>query len=101
MGHLKWEDTQPYEKNFWKKNKLNLLQGTVTHISPKEKKITLSDKSILSYDSLVIATGSLPNKFGWPGENLKGVQGFYSKQDLDSLEAVSYTHLTLPTILLV
>ncbi len=38
MGHLKWEDTQPYEKNFWKKNKLNLLQGTVTHISPKEKK---------------------------------------------------------------
>jgi len=91
MGHLRWEDTQPYERNFWKKNKLDLLQGTVTHINPKEKKITLSDESILSYDSLVIATGSLPNKFGWPGENLTGVQGFYSKQDLDSLEDFSAT----------
>jgi NAD(P)H-nitrite reductase large subunit len=89
MGHLRWEDTQPYENTFWKKNKLDLLQGTVTQINPKEKNIRLSDKSILYYDSLIIATGSIPNKFGWPGENLKGVQGLYSKQDLDSLEDYS------------
>ena len=89
MGHLRWEDTQPYENTFWKKNKLDLLQGTVTQINPKEKNIRLSDKSILYYDSLIIATGSIPKKFGWPGENLKGVQGLYSKQDLDSLEDYS------------
>ena len=89
MGHLRWEDTQPYENTFWEKNKLDLLQGTVTHINPKEKNIRLSDESILSYDSLIIATGSIPNKFGWPGENLRGVQGLYSKQDLDSLEDYS------------
>ena len=89
MGHQRWEDTQPYENTFWKKNKLDLLQGTVTQINPKEKNIRLSDKSILYYDSLIIATGSIPNKFGWPGENLKGVQGLYSKQDLDSLEDYS------------
>jgi NAD(P)H-nitrite reductase large subunit len=89
MGHLKWEHTQPYESHFWKKNKLSLLQETVTNIDSENKKITLSNESILSYDSLVLATGSIPNKFGWPGENHKGVQGLYSKQDLENLESLS------------
>ena len=89
MGHLKWEHTQPYENHFWKKNKLDLLEETVTQIDPKKKTITLSNESILSYDSLVLATGSIPNKFGWPGENLKGVQGLYTKQDLENLEALT------------
>ncbi len=39
-----------------------------------------------TYDKLVIATGSKPNKFGWPGQDLEGVQGLYSKQDLENLE---------------
>ena len=42
MGHLKWEDTQPYENHFWKKNKLDLLEETVTQIDPNKKTITLS-----------------------------------------------------------
>lgn len=91
MGHLKWEHTQPYEDYFWKKNKLDLLHETVININPKEKNITLSNESIVSYDSLILATGSTPNKFGWPGENLKGVQGLYTKQDLENLEALSPT----------
>ncbi|MFL0683162.1 MAG: FAD-dependent oxidoreductase [Algoriphagus aquaeductus] len=40
----------------------------------------------LTYDVLVIASGSKPNKFGWPGQNLEGVQGLYSRQDLDQME---------------
>ena len=91
MGHMKWEHTKPYEDHFWGKNKLNLLKETVTEIDPKRKTISLSNESILSYDSLILATGSVPNKFGWPGENLKGVQGLYSKQDLENLESLSNT----------
>ncbi len=86
MGHLKFEQTQPYENYFWKKNKLDLLQKTVTQIDPDKKQITLSDESVLSYSSLILAVGSTPNKFGWPGQDLKGVQGLYFKQDLESLE---------------
>ena len=43
----------------------------------------------MSYDKLVLATGSEPNKFGWPGQDLEGVQGMYSKQDLDNMEKYS------------
>ena len=43
----------------------------------------------MSFDKLVIATGSKPNKFGWPGQDLNRVQGMYSYQDLEGMEAAS------------
>jgi NADPH-dependent 2,4-dienoyl-CoA reductase/sulfur reductase-like enzyme len=86
MGHMKFEHTQPYEKGFWKKNSIDLVKGYVSQVLPKEKKLLLRDGEAISYDKLVIATGSKPNKFGWPGQDLDGVQGLYSKQDLDQLE---------------
>lgn len=86
MGHMKFEHTQPYENWFWKKNRINLLKGYVENINHKEKELVLSDSPKVSYDKLIIATGSKPNKFGWPGQDLNGVQGLYSKQDLDTLE---------------
>ncbi len=87
MGHMKFEHTQPYENWFWKKNRINLLKGFVTKVNHENKTLLLNNSKSFSYDKLVIATGSKPNKFGWPGQDLKGVQGLYSKQDLDSLEA--------------
>ena len=35
---------------------------------------------------MVLATGSKPAKFGWPGQDLEGVMGMYHKQDLENLE---------------
>jgi len=86
MGHMKFEHTQPYENWFWKKNRIDLVNGFVTKVETTDKKVLLSNGSEIAYDKLVIATGSKPNKFGWPGQDLEGVQGLYSKQDLDNLE---------------
>jgi NADH oxidase (H2O2-forming) len=86
MGHMKFEHTQPYEKGFWKKNRIDLLNGFVSKIDSQNQKVITSDQKEIGYDQLIIATGSKPNKFGWPGEDLEGVQGLYSKQDLESME---------------
>lgn len=86
MGHMKFEHTKPYEDWFWKKNRINLKQGYVKSIDTKSKTLYFSNDETLNYDKLIIATGSKPNKFGWPGQDLKGVQGLYHKQDLDNLE---------------
>jgi len=86
MGHMKFEHTQPYENWFWKKNKLNLKKGFVESIDTKTKTLLFSNKDTLQYGSLIIATGSKPNRFGWPGQDLEGVQGLYSKQDLQGIE---------------
>jgi NAD(P)H-nitrite reductase large subunit len=86
MGHMKFEHTQPYENDFWKKNNIDLKQALVTAVVPASKHIVLDSDETLSYDKLVIGTGSKPNKFGWPGQDFQGVTGLYSKQDLENLE---------------
>lgn len=86
MGHMKFEHTQPYENLFWKKNRIELAHGYVTKVNTEEKLLQIDGAPSLSYDKLIIATGSKPNKFGWPGQDFDGVQGLYSKQDLELLE---------------
>jgi len=86
MGHMKFEHTQPYENWFWKKNNIELKKGYVKAVETKSKTLHFANGDALQYDKLIIATGSKPNKFGWPGQDLDGVMGMYHKQDLDNLE---------------
>lgn len=86
MGHMKFMHTQPYEPSFWSKNRIELKKARVTGVLPESNTIVLSDGNTLQYDQLILAVGSKPNKFGWPGQDLKGVTGLYHKQDLDAIE---------------
>ena len=58
----------------------------MTSIDPKNQIIELQSAKSMNYDILILATGSRPNKFGWPGQNLNGVQGLYSFPDLQNME---------------
>lgn len=89
MGHMRIEDTYPYETYFWKKNKLALIQNWVSTVDFDNKTIHFADSTHMQYDVLVIASGSVSRKLNCPGENLKGVQGLYSLQDLISLEELT------------
>ncbi len=86
MGHMRFQDTQPYENWFWEKNRINLLRDRVKSIDIPNKKLNMRDTTAIQYDKLVLALGSEPNKFGWPGQDLDGVQGMYSAQDLEGME---------------
>ncbi len=86
MGHMKFEHTQPYENWFWKKNKIDLKKAYVTQVHTETKKISLESGEQMTYDKLILATGSVSNKFGWPGQDLNGVQGLITKKDLELLE---------------
>jgi NAD(P)H-nitrite reductase large subunit len=86
MGHESLENIKPYEDWFWEKNKINLIQDYVSFIDIENKKVILSGGITVNFDKLLIATGSKSNKFGWKGEDLDGVQGLYSLQDLELLE---------------
>ena len=86
MGHMQWNHLKPYEDWFWKNNRIDLKNGWVQQIDFAQKTLHFKNGETLDYDKLVLATGSIPNKFGWEGENLEGVQGLVSKQDLELLE---------------
>ncbi|MBQ0734362.1 NAD(P)/FAD-dependent oxidoreductase [Aquimarina celericrescens] len=92
MGHMKFEHTQPYENWFWEKNNIGLKQGFVSKINHEASELIFSDGEKLTYDQLIIAVGSKPNKFGWPGQDLDGVMGMYHKQDLENLEKYAPTN---------
>ena len=86
MGHMKFENTQPYEPFFWKKNRIELKKALVSKIETDKNTLQFADGGSMTYDQLILATGSKPNKFGWPGQDLDGVMGMYHKQDLENLE---------------
>ncbi len=87
MGHMTYEHTKPYEDGFWPKNNINLLRDHVTRVDTEQQKLHLQAGGDLSYDVLLLATGSSGNRAGWPGENLKGVQGMITYQDIEAMEA--------------
>ena len=86
MGHMKYEHTKPYEDWFWKKNRINLKRAYVQSVDTSKKLLKLAEGDEIAFDTLIIASGSKPNKFGWPGQDLDGVQGLYSYQDLELME---------------
>jgi len=86
MGQLKFEDTKPYEDFFWKKNRIDIFQGFVNRVNSVEKRVHLSNGKDIHYDSLLIASGSTFNRLNWPGQELSGVNGLVSIQDLNYLE---------------
>ena len=88
MGHMRYEDTKPYEDWFWEKNRIKLIYDYVKSVNTTEQTLQLNNMT-LGYDKLIIATGSKSNKFGWPGQDLKAVAGLYSYQDLQEMEKYS------------
>lgn len=86
MGHLKFENTKPYEDYFWKKNRIDLVFDYAKKINTDKNVVQLQSGKTILYDYLIIASGSQSNFFGWPGQDLNGVQGLYSYQDLEKME---------------
>lgn len=89
MGHMTLKDTQPYEKSFWAKNKIDLVYDHATDIDFANRNVSLQSGGNLEYDALILALGSKSNKFGWPGQDLDGVGGLYTLQDLEYMEKYS------------
>ena len=89
MGHMRFKDTQPYEPFFWEKNRINLLKAYVEKVDFDQKQLIIQNGAPVKYDKLILALGSKPNKFGWPGQDLDGVGGMYSYQDLERIENFS------------
>lgn len=86
MGHMKFEHIKPYEDWFWKKNDISLVHDRVANIDITRKLLHLEAGTEITYDKLIIASGSVSNALGVPGENLQGVQCLYSYQDLQRME---------------
>jgi NADPH-dependent 2,4-dienoyl-CoA reductase/sulfur reductase-like enzyme len=89
MGHMRFRDVQPHPPAFWRDHRIERVQGWVDAVDVAAQTLRFRDGRTLSYEKLLLATGSTTNKFGWPGQSLRNVQGFCNLQDLQSLEEAS------------
>ncbi len=89
MGHMRYRDTKPYEDRFWTDNRIELVRGWVAGVDVAGHALAFTDGRRLPYDRLVLATGSVSNRFGWPGQDLDRAHGMVSLQDLVALERVT------------
>jgi len=89
MGHVDLQATECYARDFYAKNRIDLVFGRAERADTKAKRVHLEGGTSLEYDALLIAAGSVPAKYGWPGQDLQGVQGMYSLQDLTAIQNAS------------
>ena len=73
MGHMRYAHTKPYEDHFWAKNRIDLVRGWVERVETTSRELVLSDGRRITWDVLLVASGSRSNFFGWPGQGLHGV----------------------------
>lgn len=87
MGHMEYQHLKPYEDGFWTKNRIDLVHDWVVRLNTRDKTLQLKAKGEITYDILLVATGSKARKGSWSGEEAPNVQGLYSLQDLAQMEA--------------
>jgi NADPH-dependent 2,4-dienoyl-CoA reductase/sulfur reductase-like enzyme len=85
MGHMRYGDTKPFADSFWTERRIDLVRAWVTRIDTANRRLELHRGEPIAYDKLLLATGSKSNRFGWPGQDLEGVQGLYDLMDLRRL----------------
>ncbi|MGO4912699.1 NAD(P)/FAD-dependent oxidoreductase [Leeuwenhoekiella sp. W20_SRS_FM14] len=101
MGHMRFKDLKPYEDKFWVKNRIHLKNAYVEKVDATNQTLILAGGEKLTYDKLILATGSIPAKYGWEGQDLNGVQGLVSKQDLEQLEKTAPNNQICPKAVIV
>jgi NADPH-dependent 2,4-dienoyl-CoA reductase/sulfur reductase-like enzyme len=82
MGHMRYQDTKPYPDSFWDEQRLRRVRDWVVGIDTDARTLRLHRGEAMSFDQLLVATGSKSNRFGWPGQDLPGAQGLYDLMDL-------------------
>lgn len=86
MGQVSLPHTYLYPTDVWKEKNINLLKSRVIGLDRAAKTITLTDGRELSYDQLILATGSLSILPDCEGIDLPGVCALYHLEDLNKIE---------------
>jgi nitrite reductase (NADH) large subunit len=87
-GEKTFDDIKTHDKSYFEQNNIVFKPGCLVNVIDKDtKKLTLCTKEILSYDKLVICTGSRPFILPLPGKDLKGVVSFRDIFDVEYMQA--------------
>lgn len=84
-GQLSERCVEPYERGFYERMNYRRIRDRVMRIIPDEKKLRMQNGEDITFDKLLIASGSLPLTASWSGEELDGVGHFVTWQHMEWL----------------
>jgi nitrite reductase (NADH) large subunit len=88
-GEVKEDNILYRPEAFYKDNNIELLLNKkVARVDPKKSRVVCEDKTQISYDSLLIATGSSPKFPQTPGIKKTGVFGFRTIKDVQEISGL-------------
>lgn len=93
QGDTKVDDITINDWQWYKDNDIALYTGeTVVHIDTKSRLVVSDNGRSLSYDHLIIATGSLPFMLPLPGADKPGVTAFRDIKDCETMLEASKSY---------
>ncbi|WP_311273454.1 MULTISPECIES: FAD-dependent oxidoreductase [unclassified Rhizobium] len=73
---------------FWQERDITMLTGReVDMVDPSDMKVISDDGSVISYGSLIWATGGRPRRLRCSGRDLAGVHSVRTRADVDTIQA--------------
>ncbi len=89
-GEKTFEDIVLNDAAWYRDNRITLHSGhAVTGIDPGSRTVEASGDLTVTYDKLILATGSDPIRLPLPGADLKGVVTFRDLDDVDAMVAAA------------
>jgi NADPH-dependent 2,4-dienoyl-CoA reductase/sulfur reductase-like enzyme len=91
MDRLSRRDLEPYERGVFDAQRIRLVRGWVKELDAQSRTLQLDNRQSLTWDRLLLATGSRPRQPGWQGLDhvRSGLVNFVSMQDLEACEAAA------------
>ena len=91
MDRMNLRDLEPFERKVYGAQRIERRRAWVKDLDACAHEIHFADGGSLRYDKLLLAVGSVPNRFAWPGlENVRdGVTHFVSMQHLEACERLT------------
>ena len=84
-GQLSEQCIEPYERDHYERMRFRRVRARAERIDVKTRHVVMAGGELIPYDRLLIAAGSVPIKFPWPGSELEGVGHFVRWQDMEWL----------------
>ena len=91
MDQMNLRDLEPFERKAYDAQRIELRRAWVKDLDAGTHEIHFADGGSLRYDKLLLAVGSVPNRFEWSGmEKVRdGVTHFVSLQHLEACERLT------------
>jgi NAD(P)H-nitrite reductase large subunit len=90
-GQLSNRCVEPYERDHYGKMGFKRVRDKVTRLDSSSKTLHMESGQDISYDKLLIASGSLPVMLNWPGIENDGVGNFVTWQNMEWLKEKAKT----------